>query len=162
MGDASSGNGESNDKSCWQRPEDMDYPRPVSACTSSASDLAGEIIAALSSASLVFKEDEAYSHLLTSTAVNLYQDANGTSSTAKADYTQVDACGGLARNYYNSSGYLDELVWGGAWLFLATGNLTYLRNATDSFDAAVLAEPALDSGVLDWNNKLTAVLVCAI
>ncbi|OMO58772.1 hypothetical protein COLO4_34389 [Corchorus olitorius] len=63
----SAGNGTENkvavpyDMNCWQRPEDMSYKRPVSVCDERASDLAGEIVAALSAASIVFKDEKKYS-----------------------------------------------------------------------------------------------------
>jgi len=31
--------------------------------------------------------------------------------------------------FYNSTSFLDDLAWGGAWLYEATGNETYLQQA---------------------------------
>ncbi|KAJ7965418.1 Endoglucanase [Quillaja saponaria] len=147
-----------NDLNCWQRPEDMKYPRPVSICDSTASDLAGEIVAALSAASLVFKEDKVYSMELTKAAESLYKLVKREDSK-QGTYTAVDACGEEARKFYNSSGYKDELVWGGTWLFFATGNTSYLGDATDIFDSAESDETEFDKGIFYWNNKLTASAV---
>ncbi|KAF4376144.1 hypothetical protein G4B88_004948 [Cannabis sativa] len=97
-----------NDMNCWERPEDMDYKRPVSYCDiSKASDLAGEMVAALSAASLVFKQEEAvFSEKLVQTAEKLFELI--LESTTKKD---DEYCSGIeARKFYNSSGYLDELV----------------------------------------------------
>ncbi|XP_077214032.1 endoglucanase 25-like [Tasmannia lanceolata] len=143
-----------DDINCWQRPEDMNYARPVSMCKSFASDLAGETVAALSASSLVFKQDKPYAEKLTKLAEKLFVFA--TNDQDKGTYTSVVACGGEARNFYNSSGYMDELVWGGTWLFFATGNITYLDYATKQFASAMDAELTTDRGVFDWNNKLAA------
>ncbi|CAN6717484.1 unnamed protein product [Malus baccata var. baccata] len=146
-----------NDINCWQRPEDMHYDRPVSICDSTASDLAGEIIAALSAASLVFKEDNAYSGELVTAAEKLYESAVTKLDPARQGaYTKVDACGGESRNFYNSSGFQDELVWGGTWLFFATGDNSYLDYATKEFKYAVANETSADKRIFFWNNKLTA------
>ncbi|XVF39121.1 hypothetical protein PTKIN_Ptkin01aG0010100 [Pterospermum kingtungense] len=146
-----------NDINCWQRPEDMRYKRPVSVCDATASDLAGEIVAALSAASMVFKEEKEYSVRLTKAAEKLYEVAEKEDQIHRAEtYTTIDACGGAARKFYNSSGYKDELVWGGTWLYFATGNHTYLDYATANFAAAAKNETMADKGIFYWNNKLTA------
>ncbi|KAJ9166773.1 hypothetical protein P3X46_021476 [Hevea brasiliensis] len=149
-----------NDISCWQRPEDMSYKRPFSACDGTASDLAGEIMAALSAASMVFQEDTAYSRRLIQSAKILFDVATKNDSDhVQGTYTAVDTCGGEARMFYNSSGYKDELIWGGTWLFFATGDVSYLRYATNHFGAAEEEETISEKGVFYWNNKLTATAV---
>lgn len=150
-----------NDINCWQRPEDMRYKRPVCSCDETASDLGGEIISALSAASLVFKEDKNYSPILTKKAMELFyiiskEDPGFVQST----YTAKEECGAQAREFYNSTGYKDELVWAGTWLFLATGNSSYLRYATEQFPFAKEEELSVDKGIFYWNNKLTANVVC--
>ncbi|KAJ0075737.1 hypothetical protein Patl1_34112 [Pistacia atlantica] len=97
-GDTSGGSTSENDHYCWMRPEDIDYDRPVSQC-SSCSDLAAEMAAALASASIVFKDNKAYSQKLVHGAKTLFS-------------------------------YWDEFIWGGAWLYYATGNSSYLQLAT--------------------------------
>ncbi|KAK2985457.1 hypothetical protein RJ640_030984 [Escallonia rubra] len=151
--------GVDNDISCWQRPEDMSYERLVSKCDSTASDLAGEIIAALSAASMVFKEDANYSGNLIDRAENLFDHVTKEGPNLQGTYTANIACGGQARQFYNSSGYKDELVWGGTWLFFATGNTTYLEYATDQFASAEEEELVFEKGIFYWNNKLTASAV---
>ncbi|KAF5444616.1 hypothetical protein F2P56_033736 [Juglans regia] len=146
-----------NDINCWQRPEDMNYQRPVSQCGSTASDLAGEIVAALSAASLVFKEDTKYSNGLVEAAEKLFGIASKVESTNQGTYTTNAACAGDARKFYNSTGFEDELVWGGTWLFFATGNTSYLDYATTgTYNSSVAKEKSSDKGVFYWNNKLTA------
>ncbi|KAK8989966.1 hypothetical protein V6N11_064377 [Hibiscus sabdariffa] len=69
VGDTSGGSTTPNDHYCWMRPEDIDYPRPVFECHS-CSDLAAEMAAALASASIVFKDNKAYSQKLVHGARN--------------------------------------------------------------------------------------------
>ncbi|KAL5075579.1 hypothetical protein RYX36_014563 [Vicia faba] len=152
-------NNEANDINCWQRPEDMSYGRPVSVCDGSATDLAGEIVAALSAASMVFKEDKDYSGKLVQAAESLFEVVTKEDPKKQGTYTNVDACGKQARMLYNSSSYKDELAWGATWLFLATKNTDYLANATEYFLSAKNDETMLDKGVFYWNNKLNAVAV---
>lgn len=150
-----------DDGNCWQRPEDMRYKRLVSVCDETASDFAGEIIAALSAASIVFKEDEKYSMNLTKTAMELFDIVTKEEpGFVQGTYTMKDLCGEQARKFYNSTGYKDELVWGGTWLLFATGNMSYLTYATEHFDLAAEEESSVDKGIFYWNNKLAAIAVC--
>lgn len=137
-----------NDHYCWMRPEDIDYERPVYEC-STCSDLAGEMAAALAAASVVFKDSKTYSEKLAHGARALFKfgrDQRGRYSAGGTD----------ASLFYNSSSYWDEFVWGGAWLYLATGNSTYLTLATTPGIAkhagAFWGGP--DYGVFSWDNKL--------
>lgn len=141
----------------------MNYPRFVSACNGTASDLVGEIIAALSAASIVFKEDNDYSGKLIQATEKLFEVATkNDAGHNQGTYTSVEACGGRARTFYNSSGYKDELVWGGTWLFFATGNTSYLGYATANFSAAEAEQMISEKGVFYWNNKFTANAVLLI
>lgn len=140
----------------------MTYQRPASTCDITASDLAGEIVAALSAVSLVFKDDQAYSKDLVDAAEKLFELATNVDSTKQGTYTTVDACGGEARNFCYSSGYLDELIWGGTWLFFATGKTSYLEDATKRYDDAENDKIPFDRGIFYWNNKFTANSVILI
>lgn len=140
----------------------MNYERLVSICDSSASDLAGEIVGALSAASIVFREDKDYSEKLVKAAESLYEVVTKEDPKKQRTYTTVDACGKQARMLYNSTSYKDELAWGATWLFLATKNTDYLSNATEFFLSAKNDETVLDKGVFYWNNKLNAVAVTSM
>ncbi|KAK8608593.1 hypothetical protein V6N13_024012 [Hibiscus sabdariffa] len=133
VGDTSGGSTTPNDHYCWMRPEDIDYPRPVFECHS-CSDLAAEMAAALASASIVFKDNKAYSQKLVHGARN----------------TLFSVFQGSKRQL------LDEFVWGGAWLYYATGNSSYLQLATHpklaKHAGAFWGGP--DYGVFSWDNKL--------
>nr|XP_023895265.1 endoglucanase 25-like [Quercus suber] len=156
VGSANNDSMNPNGINCWERPKDMTYQRPASTCDITASDLVGEIVAALSVASLVLKDDKAYSKDLVDVAEKLFELATNINSTKQGTYTTVDAYGGEARNFYNSSGYLDELICGGTWLFFATGNTSNLEDATRKYDDAKKDKIPFDEGIFYWNNKFTA------
>lgn len=114
------------DHSWWGPAEVMRMARPsfkISA-TCPGSDLAGETAAAMAASSLVFKaSDPAYSATLLAHAKQLFTFAD----TYRGKYSD---CITDAQSFYNSwSGYWDELTWAGAWLYLATGENTYLTKA---------------------------------
>lgn len=136
-----------NDHYCWMRPEDIDYERPVTECHA-CSDLAAEMAAALASASIVFKDNKAYSQKLVHGAQTLFTF----SRKQRGRYST----GNEAEIFYNSTSYWDEFVWGATWLYYATGNNSYLQLATNPVMAkhagAFWGGPFY--GVLSWDNKL--------
>ncbi|VAI02218.1 unnamed protein product [Triticum turgidum subsp. durum] len=111
-----------NDHYCWMRPEDIDYKRPVIECHS-CSDLAAEMAAALAAASIVFKDSKAYSDKLVHGAKALYK-------FGRLQRGRYSPNGSDQSLFYNSTSYWDEFVWGGAWMYFATGNTSYLTIAT--------------------------------
>lgn len=135
------------------RPEDIDYERPVTQC-SACSDLAAEMAAALASASIVFKDNKAYSQKLVHGAATLF----AFSRNQRGRYS----VGTEAATFYNSTSYWDEFIWGASWLYYATGNSSYLQLATHPTMAkhagAFWGGPFY--GVLSWDNKLPGSQVC--
>lgn len=151
------GNGvENNDHTCWERPEDMDYDRPVAVCTSSCTDLAAEMSAALASASIVFKDDREYSQELLHGAEVVYRFARARGGRGR--YSQAV---GDAAHFYNSTGYWDEYMWSSSWLYFASGNSTYLQFATNLELArnARAIYTASDTRVFSWDNKVPGAQV---
>jgi endoglucanase len=149
----SPGSTQPNDHYCWMRPEDIDYPRPVVECHA-CSDLAAEMAAALAAASIVFKDNKAYSRKLVHGAATLFQFARDRRG-------RYSAGGSDAAKLYNSTSYWDEFVWGSSWMYLATGNSSYLTLATHpklaKHAGAFWGGP--DYGVFSWDNKLTGAQV---
>ncbi|XP_042396526.1 endoglucanase 10-like [Zingiber officinale] len=147
-GDTSKGP-DANDHYCWMRPEDIDYTRPVYECHS-CSDLASKMAASLAAASIVFKDSKTYSDKLVHGAKTLFQ-------YGRLQRGRYSPGGTDPAIFYNSTGYWDEFLWGGSWLYFATGNSSYLQLAT----APALAKHAgafwggPDYGVFSWDNKLT-------
>ncbi|KAK3231776.1 hypothetical protein Dsin_003657 [Dipteronia sinensis] len=143
------------DHKCWDRPETMSDKRPVNQInkTSPGSDVAAETAAALAAASLVFKkssDDTSYSEELLKHSKQLFSFADKYRGLYTASLPKV-------KKYYNSTGYGDELLWAGAWLYHATGEKTYLNFVTGKAadDYANWDEPAWFS----WDNKLPGAQV---
>ena len=141
-----------NDHYCWMRPEDINYEQPVAECYR-CSDLAAEMAAALAAASIVFKDNKAYSRKLVHGAKALFKF----SRHQRGKYST----GTEAAVFYDSSSYCDEFVWGGAWMYYATGNSSYLSLATNMKMAAHAGafREGPGSGVLSWDNKLPGAQV---
>ncbi|CAN8328826.1 unnamed protein product [Cochlearia groenlandica] len=115
------------DHDCWERPEDMDTPRTAFALDAPqpASDLAGEVAAALAAASIAFKtSNPKYSKLLLVKALQTFQYAD----SHHGSYTDNPSVREAVCPFYCSvNGYKDELLWGAAWLRRATGDDVYLN-----------------------------------
>jgi endoglucanase len=141
-----------NDHSCWERPEDMDYARPAYA-VSSGPDLGGEMAAALAAASIVFRADlPAYSSKLLMAARNIFTFARDGGKRNRF-VTQLPPG---EQVFYNSTGFWDEYIWGGAWLYYATGNSSYLSLVTNPILAAHAGAKGGGPwyGIFSWDNKL--------
>uniref|UniRef100_A0A0E0PB19 Endoglucanase n=1 Tax=Oryza rufipogon TaxID=4529 RepID=A0A0E0PB19_ORYRU len=139
-----------DDHYCWNRPEDMAYPRPVQTA-GSAPDLGGEMAAALAAASIVFRDNAAYSKKLVNGAAAVYKFAR--SSGHRTPYSRGNQ---YIEYYYNSTSYWDEYMWSAAWMYYATGNNTYITFATDPRlpKNAKAFYSILDFSVFSWDNKL--------
>ncbi|KAJ6423822.1 hypothetical protein OIU84_024738 [Salix udensis] len=112
------------DHYCWQRPEDMTTSRQAYKVDENnpGSDIAGETAAAMAAASIVFrKTNPHYSHLLLRHAEQLFEF--GDKYRGKYDESVT-----VAKGHYTSvSGYMDELLWAGLWLYKASGDEGYLN-----------------------------------
>lgn len=106
------------DHSYWGPPELQDTPRPayyVATPETPGSDVAGNAAAALALMYLNYKDrDLEYSEKCLDTAVRLYNFGKKYRGNSKA------------QTYYTPSSYYDELMWGAIWLYVATGNKSYL------------------------------------
>ncbi|KAF5177851.1 Endoglucanase [Thalictrum thalictroides] len=153
VGGSQNGSTTPDDHFCWQRPEDMSYPRPVQIAREGP-DLAGEMAAALASASIVFWDDIKYSKKLLNGATALYNFA-----VDRARRNRYSKGNPYIAPYYMSTDYFDEYMWSATWMYYATGNATtYLKRATDREVAknAKVFDRIPDLSVLSWDNKLPA------
>nr|XP_024398372.1 endoglucanase 25-like [Physcomitrium patens]XP_024398373.1 endoglucanase 25-like [Physcomitrium patens]XP_024398375.1 endoglucanase 25-like [Physcomitrium patens]XP_024398376.1 endoglucanase 25-like [Physcomitrium patens]XP_024398377.1 endoglucanase 25-like [Physcomitrium patens]PNR37396.1 hypothetical protein PHYPA_020505 [Physcomitrium patens] len=142
-----------NDHHCWERPEDLDYfndTRRLGIQVPSGSDLAGEMAAALSAASIVFKDQPLYALKLLTSAEALYAFAKKRPSR----YVDSDSLPVSERVFYNSTSFDDEIIWASSWLYFATGNATYLDDATISAIDNSNQAGANAFGAFDWDSKL--------
>lgn len=133
----------------------MDYPRPVQTAQSGP-DLAGEMAAAMAAASIVFRNNIAYSQKLIKGAATVFAFArdSGKRTPYSRNNAEIDI-------YYNSTGYYDEYMWGAAWLYYATGNTSYISLATNPGIPANAKAFAMipDLSILSWDNKLPAAML---
>ncbi|CAN4083417.1 unnamed protein product [Withania somnifera] len=140
------------DHTCWERPEEMTEKRPLTQVNAShpGSEVAAESAAAMAAASLVFKSiDSAYSGILLKHAKQLFTFAD----TYKGFYS-ISIPG--VQNFYNSTGFGDELLWAAAWIYHATGDKSYLNYVSTNGNAfANWGYPSWFS----WENKLAGVQV---
>ncbi|CAK9875329.1 unnamed protein product [Sphagnum jensenii] len=144
-----------SDHACWERPEDMDTPRPAFQVNTNrpGSDVAAETAAALAAASLAFRNlDSIYSARLLTSAIQVFNFANN----YRGKYS--DSFGGVVCPFYCSySGYNDELVWGAAWLYKATRDVTYLQYLISN--GATLGGTTESVNSFDWDNKYAGAQV---
>ncbi|XP_024993947.1 endoglucanase 12-like [Cynara cardunculus var. scolymus] len=155
VGGSQNGSAIPDDHTCWERPEDMDYKRPIQLITAGA-DLAGEMAAALAAASIVFRDDTAYSKKLVQGAATVWTFARDEGK--RSPYSRGNL---FIEPYYNSTGYYDEYIWGSAWMYYATGNSSYLWLATNkglSRHAKALLDNPIQR-VLSWDNKSPAAML---
>ncbi|MBE9065229.1 glycoside hydrolase family 9 protein [Leptolyngbya cf. ectocarpi LEGE 11479] len=118
------------DHAYWGSPENQTIERPAYKIdpANPGSDLAAETAAALAAASIAFRAtDPVYADRLLVNAKQLYAFADAYRGRYSESISQ-------AKEYYNSwSGYTDELAWGAAWLYKATGESHYLDKAQKSY-----------------------------
>lgn len=147
-GDTSSNGTNSGGQNCWIRPEDINIHRTGQECYNCPA-LAAEMAAALASASVVFIDNTQYSKKLVQGAETLFKFAT------KEQGEKYSGGADPSSHFYNSTGFWDEFMWGGTWLYYATGNSTYLSLVTNpqlgNIENASWTDP--DRGVLSWNNK---------
>ncbi|ABN51980.1 MAG TPA: endoglucanase [Hungateiclostridium thermocellum] len=112
--------------------------------TSPGSTVSAETAAALAAASIVFKDtDPQYSNLCLKHAKELFNFA---------DKTRSDAGYTAATNFYTShSGFYDELTWAATWIYLATGDTSYLDKA-ESYVEFWSTEPQTDIMSYKWGH----------
>ena len=96
---------------------------------SPGSAVTAQAAAALAVSSIIFEqEDASYADLCLQHARSLY---------AFSDKYKSDAGYTAANGFYTSnSGYYDELSWAACWLYLATGEKTYLKAAEEYYPKA--------------------------
>lgn len=145
----------STDHKCWYRPEDggsIARPSLVLNTTLPGSEVAAETAAAMAAASMVFRSTDAtYADTLVAHAQQLFNF----SDTYQASYSETIP---EFQDYYNSTGYGDELLWGATWLYYATGDNTYLAYVTGA-NGEKFADWGVFPSWFSWDSKRPAVQV---
>ncbi|KAJ8897415.1 hypothetical protein PR048_002761 [Dryococelus australis] len=137
------------DHAHWGRPEDITEARPAYKITASrpGSDLAAETAAAFAAASLVFKSSNAaYATVLLKHAKQMYDFGYKYRGLFSDSITDSKCC-------YTSTHYEDELVWGAAWLYRATGDKNYLKYVDTLWDKVKSMYG------FDWDQKFGGAMV---
>ncbi|KAK7264116.1 hypothetical protein RJT34_31720 [Clitoria ternatea] len=140
-----------SDHYCWERAEDMTTSRQAYKVDEEhpGSDLAGETAAALAAAAIAFRPyNSSYSNLLLAHAKQLFTFADRFRGL-------YDASISSAQQFYASSGYSDELLWGATWLHLATGDEYYLKYVVDN--AVYMGGTGWAVKEFSWDNKYAGV-----
>lgn len=108
------------DHQYWGPPELQTYNRPayyVATPTNPGSDVAGDAAAALALMYLNYKDrDSVYADKCLTYAKDLYTFGMTYRGNSKG------------QSYYLPRDYLDELMWGSVWLYIATNDQTYMDN----------------------------------
>lgn len=118
------------DHNRWGRPEDITWKRPAFYISEEkpGSELAAGSAAALASASMILRDDYPdYAKKLLSHARDLYEFAD-----RFRDYYHRSIPD--AENYYKSTGYGDELAWAGLWIYYASNDGWFLKDAEKKYD----------------------------
>jgi endoglucanase len=144
----------SDDHGFWGAAEILPMARPSYRITPDCpgSDLAGETAAALAASSIVFKRygDADYAAALLARAQSLYTFAD----SYRGRYSD---CVADADGFYHSySGYIDELVWGAAWLYKASGDEGYLAKAQQLYSSLSNQPGSIDKSygwTHSWDDK---------
>ena len=142
------------DHSWWVAPEYIMYSYPSYKADESSpgTEVAAETAASLAAASILFKEaDSSYSATLLKHAIELYDFADN----FRGKYTE--ACPN-AQGFYNTyNGFIDELAWGAAWLYYATGDEIYNEKYSAIADAEYsIYDPYRYTGCtgpISWDDK---------
>ncbi|KAK9709764.1 hypothetical protein K7432_008824 [Basidiobolus ranarum] len=145
------------DNNYWGPDTGIPTPRPSYKIDADhpGTDVASESAASLAAVSIVFRNnfgDSTYADTLIKHARDLYNFAD---TARKTEYQKSVTD---AKEFYASTGYSDELVWGALWLYRATNDTQYLNTALKYFDQYNLAGK---TAPMDWNEKTPGVYVLA-
>ncbi len=121
------------DHSIWGAPEVMPHVRPAWKIDmeNPGPDLAAQTAAAMTTMSLVFRNDEpVYAEVLLQRAKELYNFAQATRDDSVEHLGRYSDSILDAQSFYASrAGAKDDLPFAAAWLYIATGEAQYLQDA---------------------------------
>ncbi|KAL2329369.1 hypothetical protein Fmac_022796 [Flemingia macrophylla] len=133
-----------SDHICWERPEDMDTRRTSYFVTQQkpGSELAAEIAAALAASSIAF--GKLMHHILSCFSTGPFRHRGSYNNSVAA---------GACPFYCDISGYMDELVWGAAWIYKATG-IEYYWDFVKANSASISG-----NFQFGWDSKFAGIYV---
>ena len=116
-------------------------------------DAAALTAAALAATSIVLRAgDEEYANTLVSHAESLFSFAESASPWRVYSDSVVEA-----QEYYATSTYTSQIVYGALWLYRATNNTSYRDKASDYFDQFSLKSKKIT--IMDWHDQTGGVFV---
>ncbi|KAG0340684.1 hypothetical protein BG004_006305 [Podila humilis] len=118
-------------------------------------DVVASAAAAFGSCSILYRDklkDTAYADILQTHASSLFQLAE--TAFPQQVYTTVVPA---ARCCYASTGYMDELAWGAAWMYTMTKDASYVVKAGRYVDQLIAGNAG--TFPVTWDNKLGLVYV---
>ncbi|XP_045161147.2 endoglucanase A-like [Mercenaria mercenaria] len=121
------------DHNFWGRPENMTMSRPAFKIDEQhpGSDMAAETAAAFAASYLIFKnEDPSYASKLLRHAKELYAFAENHRGKYSESVPETGP-------FYGSGDEIDEMSWGGAWMYMATNEAHYLQTAESVYKGGV-------------------------
>jgi len=143
------------DHQYWGPPELQTYDRPtyyVATPENPGSDVAGDAAAALALMYLNYKDrDLEYAEKCLAYAKDLYEFGMTYRGNSKG------------QSYYLPRDYLDELMWGSVWLYVATGEQKYMDNVDKLMAEKRIGDSAgnsfNDNWTQCWDYVLTGVFI---
>lgn len=145
------------DNDYWGPDTNIPKPRPAYSVTSTrpGTDVIADAAAAFASCGMLYRDkfnDTTYSNTLQTHADSLFRMAE-TALPQQVYQTVVPA----ATCCYPSSGFVDELAWGAAWMFKLTKSSTYAQKAAKYIDQ--LNARSVQTGPVTWDDKTGLVYI---
>ena len=133
------------DHAYWGTSESMTMARPAYKvdAESPGSDVAAETAAAMAAMSILLSDSDA------SFAAELIEHATALYTFADSHRGRYSDAILNAVDFYESSGYQDELVWAALWLYRATGDHAWLVKAKAEYPSM----PQGSQWTLSWDDK---------
>ncbi|KAF9406137.1 hypothetical protein BGZ94_003228 [Podila epigama] len=146
------------DNNYWGPDITIPMPRPsfFVSRTKPGTDVTADAAAAFASCSILYRDklnDTAYATILQTHATALFQLAE-TAQPQQVYQIAVPA----ASCCYQSSGYVDELAWGAAWMYALTKDQSYLIKAARYVDQ-LNSQGVGQTAPVTWDNKLGFVYI---
>lgn len=123
--------------------------------TSPGTDVMADAAAAFASCSMLYRDklkDTTYAATLQTHATSLFQVAE-TARPQQVYQNVVPA----AKCCYGSSGFIDELAWGAAWMYKLTGDASFATKA-DSYIGQLNAR-SVQVNTITWDDKSSLVYI---
>ncbi|KAG0016558.1 hypothetical protein BGZ81_011153 [Podila clonocystis] len=145
------------DNSYWGPDTTIPLPRATFQVSRSkpGTDVMADAAAAFASCSILYRDklnDAAYAATLQTHADSLFRLAE-TATPQQVYQTVVPAVSCC----YPSSGFVDELAWGAAWMYTLTNDPSYMTKASNYVDQ--LNTGGVQTSPVTWDNKMGLVYI---